>query len=145
MKSGRIGSPARRRTRPEERWVGLERVGPGWAWVGHAKKKELGRGPLTGGGRDRGAAAATPLDAAVRAGMDAGDGSGHRRRFAEVDMGLTGVKTVGIGENFGISADLAENRGNSMRGFLGWRGSRAAGERCPGPARPARFARIFLF
>ncbi|PKI32693.1 hypothetical protein CRG98_046917, partial [Punica granatum] len=44
----------------------------------------------------------SPLDAAVRAGMDAGDGSGHRRRFVEVDMGLTGVKTVGIGENFGV-------------------------------------------
>ncbi|PKI75079.1 hypothetical protein CRG98_004553 [Punica granatum] len=32
----------------------------------------------------------------------AGDGSGHRRRFAEVDLGLTGVKTVRIGENFGV-------------------------------------------
>ncbi|PKI59291.1 hypothetical protein CRG98_020311 [Punica granatum] len=34
--------------------------------------------------------------------MDAGDNSGHRRRFAVVDLGLTGVKTVGIGGNFVI-------------------------------------------
>ncbi|PKI41720.1 hypothetical protein CRG98_037876 [Punica granatum] len=44
----------------------------------------------------------SPLDAAVRAGMDAGDGSRHHRGFAVVDLGLTGVKTVGIGENFAI-------------------------------------------
>ncbi|PKI36647.1 hypothetical protein CRG98_042973 [Punica granatum] len=34
--------------------------------------------------------------------MDAGDGSGHRRRFAMVGLGLTEVKTIGIGENFAI-------------------------------------------
>ncbi|PKI48998.1 hypothetical protein CRG98_030585 [Punica granatum] len=34
--------------------------------------------------------------------MDTGDGSGHRRRFNVVDLGLTRVKTVGIGGNFAI-------------------------------------------
>ncbi|PKI73583.1 hypothetical protein CRG98_006031 [Punica granatum] len=33
----------------------------------------------------------SPLDATMRAGMDAGDGSGHRRHFVVVDLGFTGV------------------------------------------------------
>ncbi|PKI54800.1 hypothetical protein CRG98_024814 [Punica granatum] len=33
----------------------------------------------------------SPLDAAMRAGMDAGDGFGHRSGIAVVDRGLTGV------------------------------------------------------
>ncbi|PKI48963.1 hypothetical protein CRG98_030630 [Punica granatum] len=56
----------------------------------------MGRGPLAEGRPGSGGAAATRLGAAVRAGMDAGDDSGHRRRFAVIDLGLTGVKTVGI-------------------------------------------------
>ncbi|PKI70658.1 hypothetical protein CRG98_008891 [Punica granatum] len=76
-------------------------VGPNgpnfWAWAGPAKETELGRGPLTKGGRDRGTAAATaserrfsPLDAAMKAGMDAKDSSGHRQHSAVVDRDLTG-------------------------------------------------------
>ncbi|PKI32367.1 hypothetical protein CRG98_047242, partial [Punica granatum] len=59
---------------------------------------ELGQGPLTKSGRDRGAAAATasgrqfsPLAATMKAGMDAGDSSRHRRPSAVVDRDLTGV------------------------------------------------------
>ncbi|PKI36036.1 hypothetical protein CRG98_043611, partial [Punica granatum] len=109
--SGRIGSvwTARPKEEPPGRAVGSDRsVGPNgpnfWAWAGPAKETELGRGPLTKGCRDRGAAAATasgrrfsPLDAAMKAGMDAGDSSGHPRHSAVVDRDLTGAQSVGIG------------------------------------------------
>ncbi|PKI71083.1 hypothetical protein CRG98_008548 [Punica granatum] len=74
--------------------------------------------------------------------MDAGDGSGHRQRFAEVDLSLTGVKTVGIGENFGVFRfrpiwpKIAKIR---FWGFWAGRGSRAAGERCPACLNPFCF------
>ncbi|PKI34008.1 hypothetical protein CRG98_045626 [Punica granatum] len=50
------------------------------------------------GDRDRGTAAVTafgrrfsPLDAAMKVRMDAGDSSGHRRHSAVVDRDLTGA------------------------------------------------------
>ncbi|PKI68494.1 hypothetical protein CRG98_011132 [Punica granatum] len=109
--SGRIGSvrTARPKEEPPGRAAGPDQsVGPNrpnfWAWAGPAKKTELGRGPLTKGGRDRGAAVATasgrrfsPLDAAMKAEMDAGDSSGHRRHYAVIDRDLTGAQSVGIG------------------------------------------------
>ncbi|PKI79384.1 hypothetical protein CRG98_000230 [Punica granatum] len=33
----------------------------------------------------------SPLNAAMRTGMDAGDGSGHRRHFDVIDLGLTEI------------------------------------------------------
>ncbi|PKI74799.1 hypothetical protein CRG98_004817 [Punica granatum] len=83
----------------------------------------MGRGPLAGGqsGRRKRRRRFSPLDAAVRAGMDAGDGSGHRQRLAV------------------ISADFGGNRGNPQFGDL-----RAGGDR-EQPASVARPARNFFF
>ncbi|OWM63384.1 hypothetical protein CDL15_Pgr022129 [Punica granatum] len=65
--------------------------------LGLQKKPNWAEAPLTKGGRDQGTAAATasgwrfsPLDAAMKARMDAGDSSGHRRHSAVVDRDLTG-------------------------------------------------------
>ncbi|PKI59411.1 hypothetical protein CRG98_020170 [Punica granatum] len=41
----------------------------------------------------------------MRAGMDAGDGSGHRSGFAVVDRGLTGVKQSESGRILGFSGE----------------------------------------
>ncbi|PKI76882.1 hypothetical protein CRG98_002669 [Punica granatum] len=96
----RVGSdPPEGETAQERSWAGLGVLGLmdlGWA----CEAKEMGRGPLADGrsGSPRTVAttlraAVSPLDAAVGAGMDADDGSGHRRRFAVVDLGLTEIKT----------------------------------------------------
>ncbi|PKI65443.1 hypothetical protein CRG98_014182 [Punica granatum] len=98
----RVGSDriARPKEKPPGRAAGPDwSVGPNfWAWVVPAKEIELGRGPLTKGGQDRGAAAATasgrrfsPLDAATTAREGSGDGFGRPRCFAVVDRDLTGA------------------------------------------------------
>ncbi|PKI34859.1 hypothetical protein CRG98_044705 [Punica granatum] len=80
-------------------WAGLG-VGPEWAKLpGWACKERIGPKPVSqgqsGSGGQRWPRSCgrrfSPLDAAMRAGMDAGDGSGHRLGFAVVDRGLTGV------------------------------------------------------
>ncbi|PKI68531.1 hypothetical protein CRG98_011080 [Punica granatum] len=67
--------------------------------------------------------------------MDAGDGSAHCRRFAVVDLGLTGVKTVGIGRFW------RKSRKSAIWGF------RACDDRGQpvSAARPARTHFFFLW
>ncbi|OWM68021.1 hypothetical protein CDL15_Pgr017589 [Punica granatum] len=69
----------------------------------------MGRGPLVEGRSGSSRTAVTTLRAAVLApGMDAGDDFGHHRRFAVVDLGLTGVKIVRIGEILRFSGEGSE-------------------------------------
>ncbi|PKI60447.1 hypothetical protein CRG98_019101 [Punica granatum] len=97
----------------------------------------MGRGLLARSGSDQGEQRRrgcgrrfSPLDAATTAREGSGDGLGHRLDCAVSDLDFTGVETAGIeGKYFGR---FGENRGNPrFKGFPGWRGSRAAGERCP--------------
>ncbi|OWM67657.1 hypothetical protein CDL15_Pgr024742 [Punica granatum] len=91
--------------RPKEQPPGRE-AGPDWALglngpsfrAGPAKERTgprpVSQGRSGSGGQRRPRSCGrrfSPLDAAMRAGMDAGDGSGHRLGFAVVDRGLTGV------------------------------------------------------
>ncbi|OWM77689.1 hypothetical protein CDL15_Pgr017089 [Punica granatum] len=81
MKLGRVGSD-----RPPEGELGRKIAGSDCSALGLAglglglrKKKELGRGQLTGGCRDRGAAAATVPREAVLAPGRRGEGRNGRR------------------------------------------------------------------
>ncbi|PKI37710.1 hypothetical protein CRG98_041899, partial [Punica granatum] len=64
----------RKSARPDWSALGLAGLG-----LGLRKKKELGRGPLTRGDRDRGAAAATVPREAVLAPGRCGEGRNGRR------------------------------------------------------------------
>ncbi|OWM78174.1 hypothetical protein CDL15_Pgr014993 [Punica granatum] len=96
--SDRIG-PDRPKEKPPERALGRTgEVRPGWAWVGPAKKERTGPRPVSqraagigGSGGDGWGLRFSPLDAATMAREGSGDSSGHRRRLAVVDLGLTGV------------------------------------------------------
>ncbi|OWM82118.1 hypothetical protein CDL15_Pgr001692 [Punica granatum] len=93
------------RTGPPEGETARKSAGPdwgSWAWLGlgwACEKKRIGPRPVSqraagiGGQRRRRRCGwrFSPLDAAMKAGMGAGDGSGHRQHSAVVDLGLTGV------------------------------------------------------
>ncbi|PKI63846.1 hypothetical protein CRG98_015830 [Punica granatum] len=100
MDKDRIGSDrtARRRNRPEVRWAGLGKLGLAGLGLGLRKKERTGPRPVSqraagigGSGGDGWGRRFSPLDAATTAREGSDDGSGHRRRLAVVDLGLTGV------------------------------------------------------
>ncbi|PKI69113.1 hypothetical protein CRG98_010468 [Punica granatum] len=123
----------------------LGRNGPN-VWVGPAKKKELSRGPLAKGGRDRGAAAAMALRATVLTPRRRDEGRNGFGRWLwtppALRRGRSGPHRSLSGRNRGSFCDFGRFGGSS--GPAGIAGSQRA---LPGLARLARnfFSSSYLF